>query len=158
MARGICASLSIDNLLSSTNLPNIAEIMMVPLPPKFKAQQIKLYDKPQDPVEHMEMFKAHMTLYGFSREITCWAFPLTLKVVVRVWFGAKQLGSIDNFEELERQFLTQFMASRRRKWLTMYLILVKLQDNESLKAYLARFNKECIGQMIRTRRSCSWHS
>lgn len=38
----------------------------------------------------------------------------------------------------------QFMASRKRRCQSAYLFTVKQCDEESLKAYLSRFNWECM--------------
>lgn len=123
------------------NLSYNAEIMAVPLPPKFKVPLVEMYDGSKDPGELLETFKAHMTLHRFSNEIVCWGFPLTLKGAASGWFEAPQPGSIESFEELGRQFLTQFMASRRRRRLVAYLLIVKQLKDESLKTYLACFKK-----------------
>lgn len=72
-----------------------------------------MYNGSKDPMEHLETYKAHMTLHGFFGKIACMAFPLTLKGMTRGWFEALQQGSINSFMELGQQFLTQFMASRR---------------------------------------------
>ncbi|XP_042958112.1 uncharacterized protein LOC122293660 [Carya illinoinensis] len=116
--------------------------MAVPLPPKFKVPQIDLYDGSKDPVEHLENFKAHITLHGFSEEIACRAFPLTLKGTTRGWFRTLQLRSINSFEELAKQFLIKFMPSRRRRCPSAYLLTVKQREEENLKTYLTRFNIE----------------
>lgn len=76
--------------------------MAVPLPLKFKVPQVDIYDKPRDPVEYLETFKAYMNVHKFSREIACQAYPLTLKGMVRGWFGNLQAGSITSFKELHR--------------------------------------------------------
>lgn len=95
MAKKIGTSSSINLLLSSTNLPFSAEIIVVPLLSKFKVPSIDLYDGAKDPVEHLETFKAHMTLHGFPGKISCRAFPLTLKGMVRSWFGTLQPSSMN---------------------------------------------------------------
>lgn len=87
-------------MLSSTNLPYSAEVMVVPLPSKFKASQMEMYDGFKDSTKHLEIFKIHMTLHGFLGEIGCQAFPLTLKGFVWSWFGTFRLGTIHSFEEL----------------------------------------------------------
>lgn len=69
-------------------------------------------------------------------------FPLTLKGAARGWFGALQPGSIENCKELGRQFLTHFMASRRRRRPATYLLTLIQTEDESLKTYLTCFNKE----------------
>ncbi|XP_040992653.1 uncharacterized protein LOC121239472 [Juglans microcarpa x Juglans regia] len=103
-----------------------------------------MYDESKDPLKHLETFKAHMTLHDFSRKIACQVFPLTLKGVVRGWFGALQLSSIDSFEELGRQLMIQFKANRRRRRPPAYLLTVKQRGDESLKAYLTKCNKERV--------------
>ncbi|XP_042944579.1 uncharacterized protein LOC122278456 [Carya illinoinensis] len=142
MAKTMGSSSSVESLLHQTDLPYSARIMVVPLPPKFKVPQIDMYDGSKDPVDHLENFKAHITLHGFQGKIAGRAFPLTLKGTARRWFGTLRPRSIDNFEELAKQFLTQFMPSRRRRHPAAYLLTVKQREDENLKAYLAHFNKE----------------
>lgn len=79
----------------------------------------------RDSLEHFETFKTHMTLHGFSEKFACRALPLTLKRLVRVWFGSLAPGSIDSFREQARLFLTQFMASSRRRRPIAYLLTIK---------------------------------
>ncbi|XP_041001635.1 uncharacterized protein LOC121247335 [Juglans microcarpa x Juglans regia] len=105
---------------------------------------MEMYDGSMDLLEHLETFKARITLHGFPVEVACRAFLLTLKGPKRVWFGSLTLGSIDSFGELARLFLTQFMASRRRSHPAAYLLTIKQGEDESLKAYLSRFNKELM--------------
>lgn len=142
MERRIGAYSLVDQLLTSTNLLYSVEIMAIPLPPKFNVLMIEMYDGTKDPVEHLKTFKAHMKLHGFLGEIACWAFLLTLKGAARGCFGALQPGSVDSFENLGQKFLTQFMASRRRRRSAVYLLTLKQKEVESLKAYLVRFNRE----------------
>lgn len=70
---------TMDQLLTSAELPYSAEVMVVPLPPRFKVPQINVYDRSKDPLEYLKTFKAHMTLHGFPSEVTCRAFPLIMK-------------------------------------------------------------------------------
>lgn len=74
---------TVDDLLSSVDLPYSVETMTVPLLRKFEVSEIELYDESNDLVEPPETFKAHMKLHGFSKEVVCWAFSLMLKGVVR---------------------------------------------------------------------------
>ncbi|XP_042972962.1 uncharacterized protein LOC122304763 [Carya illinoinensis] len=118
--------------------------MAVPLLPKFKVLSINLYDGSKDHVEHLETFKAHMTLHEFLAEIAFRAFPLTLRGTTLGWFEALQPGSIDSFDELGRQLLTQFMVSRKCKRPVAYLLTVKQREEESLKVYVTCLNKESM--------------
>lgn len=133
---------SVDNMFNITDMSYNIEIMMVSHPPKFKVPQIDLYNNSKDLVEHLETFKGHMTLHEFPREILSLAFPLILKGMTRGWFRNLQASSITSFEKICRQFLMQFMASRRRRQPTAYLLTLKQREEESLKTYLTWFNKE----------------
>lgn len=88
MLKKIGTSSSINQLLTSTNLSHSAEIKVVPLPPKLNILAINIYKWSKDPVEHLETFKAHMTLHGFFEKIACKTFPLTLKGMAQGWVGA----------------------------------------------------------------------
>lgn len=144
MAKRVDKSSSIDNLLNNTHLPYRVEIIVVPLPTKFKLPQIDLYNEFKDLVEHLETFKVHMKLHAYLGEITWWAFLLTLRVMARGWPGNLQSSFITIFEELGKQLLMQFMASKWRRWPIAYLLTMKQQEDESLEAYLTQFNKECL--------------
>lgn len=65
MTKRIEGSSSVDQLLSTTNLPYNAEVMVVPLPPKFRTPQIEMYNGSKDPAKHLKMFKTHITLHYF---------------------------------------------------------------------------------------------
>lgn len=65
---------------------------------KFKDPQMMMYDGYKDPLEHLEIFKAHMTLNGFLGEIACRAFLLILKGATRGWFGAVPQGQSTDSE------------------------------------------------------------
>lgn len=49
-----------------------------PISPKFKVPQMDPYDGSFDPIDHIETYKAHMSLQGVPDEIMCRAFPVML--------------------------------------------------------------------------------
>lgn len=55
-----------------------------------------------------------------------------------------QPSSIRNFKDLAKLFIMKFMASNKRRQPIVYILIMKQRDNESLKMYLAQFNKECL--------------
>lgn len=116
--------------------------MAVPLPLKFRVPQVEMYNGSRDPFKHLETFKTRMTQHGFLGEISCRTFPLTLKGAARGWLGSLVPRSINIIAKLARLYLIQFMASRKRRCSTAYLLTIKQTENEVLKAYLDRFNKE----------------
>lgn len=91
---------TVDQLLTNAELPYSAAIMAVPIPPRFKIPQIEAYDGSKDPLEHLETFKAHMTLHDFLSEVACRAFPLTLRGAARAWFGSLRSGTMGSFNDL----------------------------------------------------------
>lgn len=87
MVKRMGASLSIDQLLTTTDLPYNADVMAALMSSKFKVPQIEMYNGSMDSLENLETFKVHMTLHGIPGEVACRAFLLTLKGVARGWFG-----------------------------------------------------------------------
>jgi hypothetical protein len=47
-----------------------------------------MYNKSKDPRDHIETYKAHMTLERALGKIMCQAFPLTIKGPAKRWFGS----------------------------------------------------------------------
>lgn len=63
-----------DQLLTSMGWPYTKEFMAIPLPWKLRIPTMELYDEGLDPLEHLDNFKAHMTLHGYPDEVACRAF------------------------------------------------------------------------------------
>jgi hypothetical protein len=105
----------VENLLQKTTSPFTEEVENICLPEKFKVPEIPLYTGLEDPVEHLDNFRAHMDLHRTPEMVACRAFPLTLSGNARDWFRTLPPNSIRHFEDLGRMFLTQFMAGRVRR-------------------------------------------
>ncbi|XP_042962533.1 uncharacterized protein LOC122296802 [Carya illinoinensis] len=144
MEKKMGRSSSVKCQLNQTDLPYSEKIIAMPLLPKFKVSQIDMYDGSKDPVDHLENFKVHITLHCFLGKIACRAFPLSLKVTTRGWFGTLKQRSINSFKQLAKQLLMQFMPNRRHRRPTVYLLTVKQKKDKNLKAYLTHFNKEML--------------
>ena len=99
------------------------------------------YDGNKDPLDHLESFKTLMHLQGVLDEIMCKAFPTTL---ARIWFSRQTLNSISTFKELSAQFASHFIGGHRYKKSTACLISIKQREDETLRSYIARFNKEAL--------------
>jgi hypothetical protein len=70
--------------------------------------------------------------------------PLTLLGNARDWFRKLPPNFVDKFKKLSKIFLTMFLAFRKRKKPSGYLLTVHQQSNESLKEFMAQFNREKI--------------
>ena len=74
----------------------------------------------------------------------CRAFPTTLKGPARVWFSRLTPNSINTFKELSALFISHFIGGHQYKKSTAYLMNIKQQEDETLRAYITRFNKEAL--------------
>jgi hypothetical protein len=130
------------DMLEDENLPFTERVKAYPIPDKFKMPRIEKYDGSGDPQAHLEAFRESIILHGTPDEIACRAFPLTLKGVAKDWFTGLPSKSVGTFKELGRLFLTQFLATRKRKKDTTCLLTMRQGKKESLKDFMLRFNKE----------------
>ncbi|XP_050259035.1 uncharacterized protein LOC126704036 [Quercus robur] len=85
-----------------------------------------------------------MHLQGVPDEIMCRAFPTTLKGSARIWFNRLTPNSIGTFKELSAQFASHFIRGHRYKKSTACLMNIKQWEDETLRSYITRFNKEAL--------------
>ena len=139
-----CVSSDLDVLVNRTDSPFTIPVNSWPLPQKFRMLQIKSYDGVKDPLDHLETFKTLMHLQGVPDEIMCRAFPTTLKGVTRIWFSRLTPNSINTFKELSAQFTSHFIGGHRYKKSIACLMSIKQREDEMLRSYITRFNKEAL--------------
>ncbi|XP_058217315.1 uncharacterized protein LOC131328385 [Rhododendron vialii] len=135
---------AVASLVQKTDLPFIIAVMAYSLPSKFKLRTFEPFDSTGDPLDHLETYKAFMLLHGILDQIMCRAFPTTLKGSARVWFGKLASGSIKTFSRLSQLFVEHFYNGRRQHRPTTYLLSVKQKEDETMRAYLKRFNNEAL--------------
>ena len=85
-----------------------------------------------------------MHLHRVADEIMCRAFPTMLKGLVRIWFNRLTPNSIGTFKELSTQFASYFIKGHRYKKSIVCLMSIKQRQDETLRSYIARFNKETL--------------
>ena len=102
------------------------------------------YDASKDPLDHLESFKTLMHLQGAADKIMCRAFLITLKGPARIWFSRLTPNSICTFKELSAQFASHFIGGHKYKKSTACLMSIKQREDETLRSYIARFNKEAL--------------
>ncbi|XP_023927948.1 uncharacterized protein LOC112039319 [Quercus suber] len=74
----------------------------------------------------------------------CRAFPNTLKGPARIWFSRLTSNSIGTFKELIAQFASHFIGGHRYKKSIACLMSIKQREDETLRSYIACFNKEAL--------------
>ena len=137
-------SSDLDDLVNRTDSPFTIPVNSCPLPQKFQMPQIESYNRVKDPLNHLETFKTLMHLQGVPNEIMCRAFPTTLKGAARIWFSRLTPNSINTFKELSAQFTLHFIGGHRYKKSTACLMNIKQREDETVRSYITRFNKEAL--------------
>ena len=69
---------------------------------------------------------------------------MTLKGAARIWFSRLMPNSISTFKELSAQFTTHFIGGHRYKKSMAYLMSIRQREDETLRSYISRFNKEAL--------------
>ncbi|XP_065628038.1 uncharacterized protein LOC136066912 [Quercus suber] len=137
-------SSDLDDLVNRIDSPFTAPNNSFPLPHKFRIPQIKSYDGVKDPLDHLETFKTLMHLQGVPDEIMCRAFLTMLKGPTRIWFSQLTPNSISTFKELGTQFTSHFIGGHMYKKSTACLMSIRQREDETLRSYITRFNKEAL--------------
>ncbi|KAL2480353.1 Uncharacterized protein Adt_33319 [Abeliophyllum distichum] len=124
--------------------PFTEDVMIVPLPPKFK-EPTGEFDCTGDPIDHIRMFQDWVRLHGWPDAIACRAFPMTLRKDAREWFDTLPPRSISTFTDFANKFAICFSSSARKKKTNMGLMQVTQDRGESLREYMSRFNRTILG-------------
>ena len=74
----------------------------------------------------------------------CRAFPTTLKGLARVWFSKIPPNSVSSIEKLSKLFVNNFIRGQRHKRSSSNLLTVEQGENESLRSFITRFNREAL--------------
>ena len=106
--------------------------------------EVEAYDGSKDPLDHLKSFKTLMHLQGVADKIMCRAFLTTLKGLARVWFNRLTPNFISIFKELSTQFASHFIRGHRYKKFTACLMSIKQREDETLRSFITRFNKEAL--------------
>ena len=67
-----------------------------------------------------------------------------MKGPARVWFSRLIPNFISTFKELSAQFASYFIRGHRYKKSTACLMSIKQWEDDTLRSYIARFNKEAL--------------
>ena len=134
----------VNDLVHKTDSPFIASIISYPLPSKFKMPTLDSYVGTHDPCDHIATFKTIMHLQGVPEEIICRAFPTTLKGPARVWFSKLLPNTITLFQQLSKFFVNNLFGGQRQKHSSSSLLNIEQGENESLRTFISRFNREAL--------------
>ncbi|XP_075481136.1 uncharacterized protein LOC142521847 [Primulina tabacum] len=116
-------------------------IVREPLLGNFKSAKVKDYDGNADPKEHMVRFENMTMLHCYIDRIKCKVFLTTLVDSAQRWFEGLAPQSIHSFKDFQTVFLHHFSSSKKYKKTAFSLFKVKQSPEESLRAYIRRFNR-----------------
>ncbi|XP_022008126.1 uncharacterized protein LOC110907452 [Helianthus annuus] len=74
----------------------------------------------------------------------CHFFPQTHTELARAWFDSLLVGSLASFEQLQEKILAHFSQQRRHNRDSLDVINIWRGENESLEAFVIRYNKEYL--------------
>jgi len=118
--------------------PYPVEWDLVSYPPKFKAPTLQAFDGKGSPNQHIYYFKSQTENVINNNAILAHLFIDTLKGIAFEWFIKLSEGSIKNWDDLEKLFLTRFFEDDSE--ITMpTLLATKQRKGESVKAFMKRF-------------------
>ena len=113
-----------------------------PLPPKFKMPFLDSYDGTRDLFDHIATFKT--TMHPSVQDALLSHIPTTLKGFTQVWFNKIPPNSISSFKELSKLFVNNFIGGQRHKLSSSSLLTIEQGENESLRSFITRFNREAL--------------
>jgi len=123
--------------------PYLPEWDLVLYLPKLKALTLQAFDGKGSPNQHIYYFKSQIKNVVSNDAILAHLFISTLKGIAFEWFMKLLEGSIKNWGDLEKIFLTRFFEDDLE--ITMLTLLVTRQQKwESVKVFVDRFQNMAL--------------
>ena len=118
--------------------PYPVEWDLVPYPPKFKALTLQTFDGKGSPNQHIYYFKSQTEKVASNDALLARLFIGTLKGIVFEWFMKLSEGSIKNWGDLKKLFLTLSFEDDPEITLPT-LLATKQRKGELVKEFMKRF-------------------
>ncbi|PNX63491.1 hypothetical protein L195_g061655, partial [Trifolium pratense] len=96
------------------------------------------------PDDHIASINATLDFLRVSGAIRCRLFPTTLRKGAMTWYHSLAPQSVSSWRDLADQFCRHFTASRKQPKTEAVLDAIFQGDNESLRNFIERFNKEAV--------------
>ena len=61
-----------------------------------------------------------------------------------MWFSKIHPSTVTSFEELSKLFVNNFIGGQRHKRSSSSLLTIEQRENESLRSFITRFNREAL--------------
>lgn len=126
------------------SVPLSAKFLAAELPQHFRCPNIGGYNGRGDHDDYFSRFENASLLHKYNDPIKCRVFFNTLGEAVQQWFGILESGSVRTFQDFRRMFSYRFASSKKQPLTTLSLFTMKQQNQESLRAYVHRFNAKMV--------------
>ncbi|GAB2280334.1 hypothetical protein Dimus_039399 [Dionaea muscipula] len=126
------------------NGPLIQTMYVQPMPDQFRMPILDLYDGSTDQDDHLGTYVTKMRLLNYNNVVLCRTFSTTLKGATRLWYDTLRPGTIRSFRQLTQSFLSHVASLSITRCTVPSLFHIKQQPDESLRAFMARFNTTYI--------------
>ncbi|KAK2397452.1 hypothetical protein QL285_059022 [Trifolium repens] len=121
------------------------DIMRAPIPSALeRLPNLPSYDGLTDPDDHINNFNTILNFHRTSGAIRCRLFPTTLRKGALTWYKSLPPRSVFSWQDFSDQFKQNFTASRKQPKTVATLEAIFQGPNESLRAYIKRFNREAV--------------
>jgi hypothetical protein len=106
------------------------------LPKKFKPLGITKYDAKQDPVQWLRCYAISIKNAGGNNDTKCLYFPFCLDQAPLTWLESLEKYSIDKWDQLKEQFMSNFAGAMGCSGTRKDLAMVKQEYGETLHKYM----------------------
>nr|GEY76678.1 reverse transcriptase domain-containing protein [Tanacetum cinerariifolium] len=103
---------------------------------------IKTYDGSEDPKDHLKIFYAVAKTERWAMPTWCHVFNSTLMGNARVWFDDLPNESIDNYDDLKKAFLENYLQQKKCIKVPIELHNIEQRDGESTEEFVRRYKLE----------------
>lgn len=115
---------------------------------KFTFPHMRLFYGSSDPDDHIAHYKQRMFVVSIPQNqreaCMCKDFRFSLAGPALQWYTSLPNSSIGFFTDLHLAILEQFSSSQKIKKHPGDIYAIKQRDSESLRVFVARFNKEKV--------------
>ncbi|XP_074278177.1 uncharacterized protein LOC141601773 [Silene latifolia] len=127
------------------NMPN----MRGKLPPKFTTTDLPKFKGTEHPTHHIRSFVQAMALKEVDASIFPAIFPSTLEDVARSWFFSLDPIRVSNWEDIKKEFLTQYSSNADLLITRRDLEVAKQTEKEGFTYFLARWRNKAAKMIER---------
>nr|XP_043639245.1 uncharacterized protein LOC122610316 [Erigeron canadensis] len=131
-----------DMMIQTEPGPFVQWIEDYPLPPGGLPKGIEMYDGKSDPDNHLKHFNGMIKMQRWNVPVACHMFALTMKDVARAWVDGLPVGSVVNFEDLKRKFISHFSQQRKYQKIHLEAHNIKIREGESIRSFITRYIDE----------------